>query len=56
MFVDEFTYQPRQKNLESADEITEGRSFLKAILAFIQVEQTDEENDLKSRGKKLVNH
>ncbi len=56
MFVDEFSYKPQQKNQESADEITEGRSFRKAILSFIQVEQTDEENDLKSREKKLVNH
>ena len=38
------------------EEITEGKQFSKAILSFIQVEQTDEENDLKSREKKLVNH
>lgn len=56
MFVDEFSYHPAQKNLETTEEITSGRSFLKAILAFIQVEQADEENDLKSREKKLVNH
>ena len=56
MFVDEFSYYTRQKNLESAVEITEGRSFSKAILSFIQLELTDEDNDLKSREKKLVNH
>jgi predicted deacetylase len=56
MFVDEFSYFPQQKNLENAEEITEGKLFSKSILAFIQVEQTDEENDLKSREKKLVNH
>lgn len=56
MFVDEFSYYPAQKNLETTEEITDGRSFLKAILAFIQVEQTDEVNCLKSREKKLVNH
>lgn len=56
MFVDEFSYQPRQRNLENAPEANEGQQFSKAILAFIQVEQTDEENDLKSREKKLVNH
>lgn len=56
MFVDEFSYYPAQKNLETTEEITDGRSFLKAILAFIQVEQTDEVNYLKSREKKLVNH
>jgi len=56
MFVDEFSYFPQQKNLENSEEITEGKQFSKAILSFIQIEQTDEENDLKSREKKLVNH
>jgi hypothetical protein len=56
MFVDEFSYYPQQKNLENAEEISKGNQFSKAILSFIQVEQTDEENDLKSREKKLVNH
>jgi len=56
MFVDEFSYYPQQKNLENTEDITEGKQFSKAILSFIQVEQTDEENDLKSREKKLVNH
>lgn len=56
MFVDEFSYLPALKNLDSSDEITEGKNFEKAILAFIQVEATDEENDVKSREKKLVNH
>lgn len=56
MFVDEFSYHPALKNLELSEEVNEGMSFEKAILAFIQVEQTDEENDVKSREKKLVNH
>ena len=56
MFVDEFSYYPQQKNLENTEDITEGKQFSKAILSFIQVEQIDEENDLKSREKKLVNH
>ena len=56
MFVDEFSYFPQQKNLENAVEISEGKLFSKAILSFIQVEQTDEDSDLKSREKKLVNH
>jgi predicted deacetylase len=56
MFVDEFSYVPAQKNLESAELIVKGKTFSNAILAFIQVEQTDEENDIKSREKKLVNH
>ncbi len=56
MYVNEFGYKPAQKNLESADEITEGASFNDSILAFIQVEESDEEKDIKSREKKLVNH
>lgn len=56
MYVDEFAYTPAQKNLESADDFTEGARFTKGILAFIQVEESDEEKDVKSREKKLVNH
>jgi len=56
MYVDEFSYTPAKKNLESAEEITEGATFSDSILAFIQVEETDEEYDVKSREKKLVNH
>lgn len=56
MYVDEFEYQPQVKNLESAEEHTEGAVFTDAILAFIQVEKSDEEKDVKSREKKLVNH
>lgn len=56
MYVDQFEYQPQIKNLESAEEVTEGASFSDAILAFIQVEESDEEKDVKSREKKLVNH
>ena len=55
-FVDEFSYFPQQKNLENAEEISQGGQFQKAILSFIHVEQTDEENEIKSREKKLVNH
>jgi hypothetical protein len=56
MYVDEFGYQPQIKNLDSVDETTEGATFNDAILAFIQVEESDEEKDVKSREKKLVNH
>ncbi len=56
MYVDEFAYQPSQKNLEEAEDITEGARFKDSILAFIQVENSDEEKDVKSREKKLVNH
>jgi hypothetical protein len=56
MYVDEFKYHPAQKNLDTAEDITDGATFTNSILAFIQVETTDEEYDLKSREKKLVNH
>ena len=56
MFVDEFRHRPNTKNLDSADEITDGKTFTNSILAFIQVEETDELSDAASREKKLVNH
>lgn len=56
MYVDEFAYTPAQKNLENTEEIYEGAKFQDSILAFIQVEESDEEKDVKSREKKLVNH
>jgi hypothetical protein len=56
MYVNEFSYRPAQKNLANAEEHVDPASFTEAILAFIQVEKTDEMNDVKSREKKLVNH
>lgn len=56
MYVDEFGYTPAQKNLDNVEEINEGAKFTDTILAFIQVEESDEEKDVKSREKKLVNH
>ena len=56
MYVDEFKYQPAQKNLETAESKEQGAKFTNSILAFIQAETADEEYDLTSREKKLVNH
>ncbi len=56
MYTDFFSYTPKVKNLESAEDVTEGKSFEQCILAFIQVEEADEEKDVKSRAKKLMNH
>lgn len=56
MYVDEFSYKPAQKNLDEVSDISEGAAFSDSILAFIQVEESDEEKDVKSREKKLVNH
>ena len=56
MYIDEFSYKPANKNLEDVEDITEGARYTDSILAFIQVEESDEEKDVKSREKKLVNH
>ncbi|MDB4584268.1 threonyl-tRNA synthetase editing domain-containing protein [Draconibacterium sp.] len=56
IYVSEFGYKPAKKNIDTAEEITEGASYKDSILAFIQVEESDEDKDVKSREKKLVNH
>ena len=56
IYVNEFSYFPAEKNLEEVETISQGDSFKDAIVAFIQVEEQDEEKDVKSREKKLVNH
>jgi hypothetical protein len=56
IFMKEFSYTPSQKNLEEVPEITEGRTIQEAVVAFIQVEEADEQYDAASREKKLVNH
>lgn len=56
IYVNEFGYQPALKTLENVKDISSGAHFTEAVLAFIQVEESDEEKDVKSRDKKLVNH
>ncbi len=56
IYASEFGYQPAEKNLESAEDITEGATFKDSVIAFIQIEESDEDYDVKSREKKLVNH
>jgi hypothetical protein len=56
IYAEEFSYLPAQKNLDEADNISEGATFTDSIIAFIQVEEADAKEDVKSRGKKLVNH
>lgn len=56
MYVNRFAYKTAEKNLDSEADRDESREFRDAILAFIQIETKDEENDLASREKKLVNH
>jgi formiminotetrahydrofolate cyclodeaminase len=51
-----FSYSPASKTLPDVEDIEDGKGFENCIAAFIQVEETDEEKDLLSREKKLVNH
>lgn len=55
-YTNQFSYSPAQKNLDHAPEPGPPQTFEKCILAFIQVESSDEDKDVKSREKKLVNH
>jgi hypothetical protein len=55
-YTNSFSYTPKLKNLENAPDPGEGKTYEDCILAFIQVEEQDEEKDVKSREKKLVNH
>lgn len=55
IYCNHFGYKPGVKNLEKADDCPTGASFDNVVVAFIQVEAQDEENDLLSREKKLVN-
>ncbi len=56
MYVNRFSYKTAEKNLDHINDYEESKEFSDAILAFIQVEAKDEENDVESRAKKLVNH
>ncbi|SMO76468.1 editing domain of threonyl-tRNA synthetase [Saccharicrinis carchari] len=55
-YVNSFGYEPRTKNLDNAPAPGVGIEIKDAVLAFIQVEELDEEKDVISREKKLVNH
>jgi len=55
-YTREFSYTPAVKSLDSAPEVSEGNTIHDAVLALIQVEEDDEDKDLKSREKKLANH
>jgi hypothetical protein len=64
-YTQKFAYQTAEQNLSTEDlaflypdpnTIIHEDEHLDCITAFIQVEEQDEESDLKSREKKLVNH
>jgi len=51
-----FSYLPVTKTLEDFEDVTIGKTFNDCIVAFIQVEEEDEEKEVAGREKKLVNH
>ncbi len=56
LYVNKFSYEPKVKNLDDAPDPGKGAEYEDAIVAFIQIEETDEEKGILSRDKKLVNH
>ncbi len=55
-YTREFSYRASEKNLADAPVPGEPKTFTNCLLACIQVEANDEEKDVRSREKKLVNH
>lgn len=56
MYTTYFAYVPNVKNVEDSEDVTDGKQFNDCLVAFIQIEECDEEYDILSREKKLVNH
>lgn len=54
IYCNRFAYTPTDKTLESAEEVTEGKTYENTQVAFIQVEEEDKENE-KSIKKNLRN-
>lgn len=53
IYCSEFKYHPTIKTLDGFDEVTHGKSFQHALVAFIHAEESDEK-DLKNTETKLV--
>lgn len=56
IYCTSFSYLPASKTLDEAEEVNQGKTYNDCIVAFIQVEQDDEEKEIVGREKKLVNH
>ncbi len=54
IYCNRFAYTPTEKSMESAETVTEGKTFQNTQVAFIQVEAEDAENE-KSIKKNLRN-
>ena len=55
MFTRSFSYVPKIKNLDACETKDEGEQFENALLAFIQAEESDEEDMKKVETKLLKN-
>lgn len=53
IYTEKFSYTPRKKTLDEFEDVTEGRDFENALLAFIHAESEDEA-DMAGVEKKLV--
>ncbi len=56
MYTSRFAYTPQVKNSAQAEDTATAACHENCIVAFIQIEADDEEKDVTSREKKLVNH
>jgi predicted deacetylase len=56
IYCNMFSYSPASKTIPDVEDVNECAEFDNCISAFIQVEESDEEKDILSREKKLVNH
>ncbi len=56
IYCSKFGYLPANKSLDASENVTTGETFTDCVVAFVQIEEADEEKDVKSREKKLVNH
>jgi hypothetical protein len=56
IYTTRFAYHPAVKNISHIEDVNQGDEFEDHVVAFIQVEEHDEEHDVLSREKKLVNH
>lgn len=56
MYMTKFGYTTSEKSLEEAETIEDSFQIDDVFVAFIQVEESDQERDIKSRDKKLANH
>ena len=55
IYMNEFSYKPTIKTIESMPDFIDGKEYIKVQAAFIQVEKEDEENETAVKKKLLKN-